>query len=132
MWYEFNSSAATPSHPVETWVPGLNYTPILPNTAISAINSGTTKNLHFQAPDLSVMEIVANGTAENMTWGAPYTVGNEKGINGTRIGSVVLTTGLRDGLEIHVQFQTNGTNMKDYIRAFDSVNWAEKEVPVGE
>lgn len=135
MWYDFNMSAATPNHTVGEWVAGLTYDGVLHNSAISAINNFNatppTKNVHFQAPDLSIMEIISNGTAEADAWDGSFVVGSQKGINGTRIGSVVLATGIGGGQEIHVFYQTNGTDMVDFIRALTDTNWAVKEVPVG-
>lgn len=134
MWYDFNTSAGTPTHKVGTWVSGLTYPDILHSSAISAINDFTatppTKNVHFQAQDLSIVEIISNGTAENDTWERHFVVGTENGINGTRIGSVVLDTGL-GGQEIHVIYQTNTTDMIDFIRDLTDPNWAIKPVPVG-
>ena len=134
MWYDFNLSAGTSNHTVGKWVSGLTYPDILHNSAVSAINDFTatppTKNVHFQAPDMSIVEIISNGTAENDTWERHFTVGTENGMNGTRIGSVVLDTGL-GGQEIHVIYQTNSTDMIDFIRDLTSPNWAIKPVPVG-
>ncbi|KAA8571435.1 hypothetical protein EYC84_001436 [Monilinia fructicola] len=59
MWYDFNASANTSSHPTQTWVAGLTYPDIVHNSAISAINDFTvtppTKNVHFQAQNLSIV-----------------------------------------------------------------------------
>jgi hypothetical protein len=92
---------------VNTWVAGLTYPNILHNSAIFAINDFTsilhTKNVHFQAPDLSIMEIITNGTAENDAWENVFVVGTEKGINGARVGSVVLETGIKGGQEFKVR-----------------------------
>ncbi|KAB8300880.1 hypothetical protein EYC80_002808 [Monilinia laxa] len=134
MWYDFNASANTSSHPTQTWVAGLTYPDIVHNSAISAINDFTvtppTKNVHFQAQNLSIVQIISNGTAENDTWERSFVVGTEKGVNGTRLGSVVLNSGL-GGQEIHVLFQTNTTNMVDFVRGLTDRNWAVLNVPVG-
>jgi hypothetical protein len=134
MWYDFNLSANTATHLPGTWVAGLTYSDFLHNSAISAINDFTavppTKNVHFQAQNLSIVEIISNGTAENDTWARNVVVGTEPGRNGTRIGSVVLETGL-GGMEIHVLFQTNSTNMRDFVRGLTDRIWAVQDVPVG-
>lgn len=131
MWYEFNNSTETPTHPVAQWVPGQSYGPIKPNSAISAIISNVTNFVHFQAPDFSILELEFDGFAENMTAGTPMTVGTEVGIPGTRIGSVVLDTGVVEGQDIHVLFQTNSSDMVDFVRTLDGNSWAEDFVPVG-
>ncbi|RAL65468.1 hypothetical protein DID88_001034 [Monilinia fructigena] len=50
--------------------------------AISAINDFTvtppTKKCHFQAQNLSIVELISNGTAENDTWERSFVVGTEK------------------------------------------------------
>jgi len=132
MWYDFDVSARSPTHPVKEWVTGLTYSPILPNSSISAINNNTTdsKLVHFQDPNYDIKEIIANGTAENDTWsGTTFDVGS--GIAWTRIGSVVLETGIGDGQEIHVMYQTNDTDMMDFTRTLDGGSWAPQYVPVG-
>lgn len=135
MWYDFNMSAGTANHTVGSWVTGLTYPDILHSSAISAINDFSvdppTKNVHFQTLDLFIVEIISNGTAENSAWESNYTVGTEKAMNHTRIGSVVLNTGIGGGQEIHVIYQTNATNMFDFIRDLTNTNWAIKPVPVG-
>ena len=98
MWFDFNLSAATETHKVGSWQRGLTYSNILHNSAISAINDFTsvphTKHVIFQAPDLSIVELISNGTAELDNWEAHMVVGTEKGINGTRIGSVIVNSGM--------------------------------------
>jgi len=132
MWYDFDASASSPTHPVHSWVSGLTYSPILPNTSISAINDNITdsKLVHFQDPNYDIVEIIANGTAENDTWsGTDFIVGS--GIPWTRIGSVVLETDIGEGQEIHVMYQTNDSDMMDFTRTLDGGSWASQNVPVG-
>jgi hypothetical protein len=76
------------------------------------------------------MEIISNGTAENGTLGRRFTVRTDNGIDGTRISSVVLDTGL-GAKRFHVIYQTNTTNMIDFPRDLTPPNWAVKLVPVG-
>lgn len=131
MWYEFNTSTKTPTHPVDQWVAGGTYGPIRPNSAISAIIYNGTNFVHFQATDSTVQELETKGLAENMTFGAPIPVGTEEGIPGTRIASVVLDTLVAGGQDVHVLFQTNSSDMVDFVRTLDGANWAEDFVPVG-
>lgn len=137
MWCDFNLSAATPNHTVGEWKEGLAYGNILDNSAISGISDFAAtppqKLIHFQDPDLNVVELIAVGhSGEEDYWQSqtPYMVGTQKGINGTRIGSDVLYTGIGGGQEIHVMFQTNSTNMVDWIRDLTDENWAQKTMPV--
>jgi hypothetical protein len=49
------------------------------------------------------MEIITNGTAEDDAWENVFVVGTEKGINGARIGGLVLETGIKGGQEFTVR-----------------------------
>lgn len=98
MWYDFNATAKNETHAVLEWQEGLKYPGLLKNTAISAINDFTsrphTKHVIVQDEELNILELVSNGTAENDMWDRSLVVGEEKGYDNTRIGSVILNTGM--------------------------------------
>lgn len=139
MWYDFNLSAATPYHTVGEWKAGQTYGNIMHNSAISGISdfvaSPPRKLIHFQTPELDVVELISIGHGgETDTWDnnqTPYIVGTVKGTNGTRIGSDVLYTGIGGGQEIHVMYQTNSSDMVDWIRDLTDENWAPKFMVAG-
>jgi hypothetical protein len=134
-----NLSAVTPYHTVGEWKAGQTYGNIMHNSAISGISdfaaSPPRKLIHFQTPELDVVELISIGHGgETDTWDnnqTPYIVGTVKGTNGTRIGSDVLYTGIGGGQEIHVMYQTNSSDMVDWIRDLTDENWAPKFMVAG-
>ncbi|KAI9875359.1 MAG: hypothetical protein M1830_008585 [Pleopsidium flavum] len=133
-WRDFNLSAISTGHPTGTWVKQLTYHPIHPNTSLSAINLPYTKNVnvHVQSPSNTITQLVATGVAETSIWGDSFPVGTVKGMQGTKIGSVVLKT-TEGGQEIHVFFQEEGggSGVVDFIRTLVGGTWARVVVPVG-
>lgn len=91
--------------------------------------------MHIQAPDNTIVELIATGAAENSSWGDSYQVGNPdvRAISGTKISSVVLNT-TQGGQEIHVLFQEEadaGRGVTDFVRTLVGGTWAQLTVPVG-
>ncbi len=113
----------------------LTYGPTHPNTSVAAINYASTKNVHVQAPNSTVIELVATGAAENTTWQDFYQVGNLdiEAMAGTKFSSVVLNT-TEGGQEIHVLFQEDadgGKSVSDFVRTLLGGTWAKFAVPMG-
>lgn len=159
-WKEFNLSANSTTHPSGTWIKRnytppprdsplpstagntnsqirseLTYAPTYGNTSVAAINYASTKNVHVQAPNSTIIELIANGAAEDTTWQDFYQVGNPdiKGMGGTKISTVVLNT-TEGGQEIHVVFQEDadrGKTISDFVRTLVGGTWAKLVVPVG-
>ena len=159
-WYDFNTSANSTTHKTGTWVKRkhtpspanselptlrattnsrprleLTYSPTHPNTAVAAINYASTKNVHVQAPNQTIVELIATGAAENTTWQDFYQVGNSdvRGMSGTKFSTVVLNT-TEGGQEIHVLFQEAadaGRGVSDFVRTLVGGTWARLVVPEG-
>lgn len=113
----------------------LTYGPTHPNTSVAAINYASTKNVLVQAPNNTVIELIATGAAENTNWQDFYQVANPdvKAMAGTKISSVVLNT-TEGGQEIHVLFQEaadGGRSISDFVRTLLGGTWAKFAVPMG-
>jgi len=157
-WFDFNNSAQITDHTTGAWVKGklhpspfpllylpyLSFTthitpikgltypiPLFPNTAITAITTSESKLVHFQLPNNTVREIIATGTAESSKWAPYYLDLDEKpALPGSRLGSVILNTA-QGGQEIHVFYQTNGSDISEFVRTLDGGSWAVDAVPMG-
>lgn len=55
-------------------------------------------------------------------------IDEQPALPGSNLGSVVLNTTL-GGQEIHVYYQTNGSDISEFVRTLDGVSWAEDVVP---
>ncbi|KAI9752050.1 MAG: hypothetical protein M4579_005778 [Chaenotheca gracillima] len=131
-WYDFNETAKTPTHPSNTWVKGNSIAGPTKDSAIAAIRvlPGTQKLVHAQLDGGIVREYVAEGAAELSNFTTYQSISGSPAIVGGRLGSVVLTTN-HGGQEIHVFYQTNGTDVTDFIRTLDGDTWSPNSVPTG-
>ncbi|KAI9876995.1 MAG: hypothetical protein M1830_005080 [Pleopsidium flavum] len=130
-----STSSSTPylsirnSHAVR--LTGLTYSTLYPNTGITAITTSESKLIHFQLSNNTVREVIATGTGETSRW-APYylDINEEPALPGSRLGSVILNTA-QGGQEIHVFYQTNGSDISEFVRTLDGGSWAVRAVPIG-
>ena len=91
--------------------------------------TGQNVLVHFQLANNTVRELNATVGAENSTWNAYLDVEGRAATPGSRIASVVLVTA-QGGKEVHVAYQTNGTDITDFVRTLDGGSWSEEALPL--
>ena len=71
------------------------------------------------------------GVAETLRWNSTFAIGNEAGLAGTSITCHNFFPSTSGPSGLHVFFQTNGTNIVEYVRGPDGGQWVSDFVPVG-
>ncbi|KAI9760935.1 MAG: hypothetical protein M1835_000074 [Candelina submexicana] len=129
-WFDFNESAATNGHKVGVWSKALTYPGPRPQSHITAITASKDQKLvHFQLANNTVRELIVEGTAESTIVRSYLDIKEKPALPGSHLGSVVLNTTL-GGQEIHVYYQTNGSDISEFVRTLDGLSWAEDVVPL--
>ena len=146
LWKDLNtSSASTASHPINKWTKGKS--PHLPSPDISTplkVNAanvtipvyqnssvGFTNYLYAQNPDLSVSGFNVTWAAEKTNIGPnqSFNVTGEKGLPGTHL-SVTALPNASGGNSLLVFYQTNGSDITEFVRDLDAGQWTSSSVPI--
>ncbi|KAI9714594.1 MAG: hypothetical protein M1812_006399 [Candelaria pacifica] len=125
-WKDFNvTGAQTPGHPSGMWNKGpAASTAIRPHSPISYSNY-----VYFQDQKNVVIGIAPVPKAESSTWGSSFKV--DTATPETQIASTTFFPNNEHGSELHVFFQTNGSDITEYIRPRDGGQFSSNAVPVG-
>ena len=144
-WKDFNTDQSnSSSHPLGNWNRGKNQGGRLMKATnrlsgpIAATEVRTNSSLafsnfaYFQDSKGEILGIEPNGTAEMLNWGPSFIVGNQNGILGTSIACQTFFPSTTGPTGIHVYFQTNGTDVVEYVRGQEGGQWASDFLPVAE
>ncbi|KAI9705860.1 MAG: hypothetical protein M1836_005266 [Candelina mexicana] len=125
-WKDFNTTGPqTPGHPSGIWNKGPTAsTAIRPHSPISYSNY-----VYFQDQKNAIIGLQPVPKAESSTWGSSFKV--DTATPETQIASTTFFPNNQHGSELHVFFQTNGSDITEYIRPRDEGQFSSNAVPVG-
>ena len=146
LWKDLNTSlAANNSHPINQWTKGRSFlasvlrllSPLKATTANVTIpvyeNSsvGYTNYLYVQRPDLSIGGLNVTWAAENTSIAndQDFVINGDKGLPGTHL-SVTALPDTSGGNSLLVFYQTNGTDVTEFVRDLDAGQWTSSQVPI--
>ncbi|KAL8740138.1 MAG: hypothetical protein Q9190_007127 [Brigantiaea leucoxantha] len=127
-WKEFNTDGSNSSaHPLGIWVQDETNksTPVSPSSSL-----GMSNHIFFQSPTEAINGLQVNPNAEKTEFGDVFPVGSSPGIPGT---SLAVTTFFPTDVatsQLHVFFQTNGSDVMEFIRGRDGGQWSSNVLPV--
>ncbi|MCJ1405830.1 hypothetical protein MMC11_009060 [Xylographa trunciseda] len=127
-WKDFNTEQTnTSTHPVGIWNRGpAAVVQVRTNSSMAFSN-----NLYFQESSNQILGIAPNGSAENLSWGPAFVVTAQSAMLGTSIACQTFFPSTTGPSGIHVYFQTNGTDIIEYIRGQEGGQWAFDDIPTG-
>lgn len=127
LWKDLNTSlASTPSHPINQWTKANVTIPVYGNSSV-----GFTNYLYVQHPDLSIGGYNLTWAAENTTIESSqdFIINGAKGLPGTHL-SVTALPNPSGGNSLLVFYQTNGTDISEFVRDLDVGQWTYSQVPI--
>ncbi|KAI9808912.1 MAG: hypothetical protein M1827_007137 [Pycnora praestabilis] len=127
-WKDLNTTLqSTTTHPINTWT---NSSVTIPNVSQNT-SVGYTNFLYAQREDLSISGFNVSWNAENTSIppSQTLTVNGEKGLAGTHL-SVTALPNDSGGNSLLVFYQTNGTDLKEFVRDLDQGQWTESSIPI--
>ncbi|MCJ1303324.1 hypothetical protein MMC08_006132 [Hypocenomyce scalaris] len=128
-WKDYNTTQTNSStHPLGVWnqgpvAAGIN---IQPNSSLAM-----SFYAYFQDSNNQIIGILPNTSSENSSWGASFIVGDETTLPGTSIECQTFSPSTDSPSVIYVFFQTNGTDLMEYVRPQFWGAWSTNSVPVG-
>lgn len=144
LWKDLNTTVnATAKHPIDTWTDS-KYSQVLPtsieltchlgNVTIPVYKNssmGFTNYLYVQNPDLSISGFNVTWAAENTSIDASETfvVNGDKGLPGTHL-SVTALPNKSGGNSLLTFYQTNGSDITEFVRDLDAGQWTSSSVPI--
>ena len=92
---------------------------------------GYTNYLYAQNPDLSISGFNVSWGAENTTIpaGQTFKINGAKGLPGTHL-SVTALPDSSGGNSLLAFYQTNGTDITEFVRDLDAGQWTSSSVPI--
>lgn len=103
--------------------------PVFQNTSL-----GYTNNLYYQNPDLTFSGVNVSWDAERTT--APlndpaqsFVINGQKGLPGSHLTLTSLPNN-SGGNSLLVFYQTNGSDITEFVRDFDAGQWTSSQVPI--
>jgi hypothetical protein len=134
-WYDFNLTTNYTGHATGEWVEGpLDYAPVKPHTAISAITQSSEKrHVIAQHGNNTVAEIIVASNAEMGFIERVNEVTKNAMMPYTKTTCRLITTEI--GVDLHVWLQLESSNgtcypLKEYARGVSTLLWAEGELDV--
>jgi hypothetical protein len=127
-WKDTNSSiAASITHPINNWT----NTSIAINGVNPSTSLGYTNYFYAQMAGTNMIQgYNVSWAAENTSLvGLPFTVQGDPGIPGTHMGVSALPT-QSGGNQIVVFYQTNGSDITEYIRDLEGGQWTSVDIPI--
>ncbi|MCJ1394598.1 hypothetical protein MMC18_007478 [Xylographa bjoerkii] len=127
-WKDFNTEQTnTSTHPLGIW----NRGPAAVDEVRTNSSMAFSNNLYFQDSNNQILGIALNGTAEDLSCGPAFVVTAESVMLGTSITCQTFFPSTTGPSGIHVYFQTNGTDIVEYIRGQEGGQWAFDYIPTG-
>ena len=115
---------------------------ILPNSSIARIRIGDSNNLiFFQDPSYHLKALQPVVSAENSSWGSILDVGSAITGPGSQMAATTMFQGNftrlhnltesenKFNLGFHVLFQTNGSDITEYVRSYTGGQWLSDVIP---
>ncbi|KAI9876342.1 MAG: hypothetical protein M1830_006739 [Pleopsidium flavum] len=127
-WKDFNTAAVnSTNHPLGVWTQGPTAaTSVRTNSPLSYDNF-----VYFQDPSNNIIGIQPDPSAESSSFKASFQVGGgATGVPNTRIASTTFYPTADTPSELHVFFQTNGSDITEYLRGQNGGQWSSNTVPV--
>lgn len=92
---------------------------------------GYTNFLYAQNPDLTISGFNVSWDAENTTIpdDGTFVINGAEGLPGTHL-SVTSLPDASGGNSLLVFYQTNGTDITEFVRDFDAGQWTSSSVPI--
>ena len=85
---------------------------------------------YFQDSNNQIVGIFPNASSEDSSWGASFIVGDGTALPGTSIECQTFYPSNDSPSGIYVFFQTNGTDIMEYVRPQFGGAWSTNSVPV--
>ncbi|MCJ1285807.1 hypothetical protein MMC26_005148 [Xylographa opegraphella] len=127
-WKDFNTEQTnTSTHPLGIW----NRGPAVAAEVRTNSSMAFSNNLYFQDSSNNVLGVAPSGTAEDLSWGPTFEVAAGTAMSGTSIACQTFFPSNTGPSGIHVYFQTNGTDIVEYIRNQEGGQWAFDYIPAG-
>ena len=100
--------------------------PVYQNSSV-----GFTNYLYVQNPDLSISGFNITWDAENTTSNVNqnFVINGERGIPGTHL-SVTALPNTSGGTSLLTFYQTNGSDITEFVRDLDAGQWTSSSVPI--
>lgn len=102
--------------------------PVVQNSSL-----GYTSYLYVQNPDLSISGFNVTFAAENTTIPTDpvdkFTINGAKGLSGTHL-SVTALPDSSGGYSLLALYQTNGTDITEFVRDLEQGQWTSSSVPI--
>lgn len=144
LWKDLNTTTVSNStHPINTWTISMFFLfslirrqltgsigdvsiPVFANSSM-----GYTNFLYAQNPDLSISGYNVSFAAENTTISndETFVINGAKGLAGTHL-SVTSLPDASGGNSLLAFYQTNGTDVTEFVRDFDAGQWTSSNVPI--
>ncbi|CAD6573250.1 MAG: hypothetical protein ASARMPREDX12_005920 [Alectoria sarmentosa] len=129
LWKELNTTlTGNSTHPVNVWTNSNISIPVVQNSSM-----GYTNYLYVQNPDLSISGFNVTFAAENTTIPSDpddtFVINGAKGLSGTHL-SVTSLPDSSGGNSLLAFYQTNGTDITEFVRDLDAGQWTSSSVPI--
>ncbi|KAL9592183.1 MAG: hypothetical protein Q9179_006973 [Wetmoreana sp. 5 TL-2023] len=127
LWKDLNTTLkSTSRHPIDQWNKANVAIPVYQNSSV-----GFTNYLYIQNPDLSIGGFNISWAAENTSIipNQDFIISGKKGLPGTHL-SVTALPDTSGGNSLLAFYQTNGTDITEFVRDLDAGQWTSSTVPI--
>ncbi|KAL8728501.1 MAG: hypothetical protein Q9181_005320 [Wetmoreana brouardii] len=127
LWKDLNITLnSTTRHPIDQWNKANVAIPVYQNSSV-----GFTNYLYIQNPDLSIGGFNISWAAENTNIipNQDFIISGDKGLPGTHL-SVTALPDTSGGNSLLAFYQTNGTDITEFVRDLDAGQWTSSTVPI--
>ncbi|KAL9137008.1 MAG: hypothetical protein Q9175_001792 [Cornicularia normoerica] len=129
LWKELNTTlVGNSTHPINQWTNSKISIPVAQNSSM-----GYTNYLYVQNPDLSISGFNVSFAAENTSIPkdahSTFVINGAKGLSGTHL-SVTALPDSSGGNSLLAFYQTNGTDITEFVRDLDAGQWTSSSVPI--
>ncbi|KAL8952386.1 MAG: hypothetical protein Q9222_001695 [Ikaeria aurantiellina] len=127
LWKDLNTTLkGTTQHPINEWTKTKVTIPVHPDSSV-----GFTNFLYVQNSDSSISGFNITWAAENtsINENENFTISGDKGLPGTHL-SVTALPDTSGGNSLLAFYQTNGTDITEFVRDLDAGQWTSSRVPI--
>lgn len=129
LWKDLNTTlVGNSSHPINEWTKSNISIPVFQNTSM-----GYTNYLYAQNPDLSISGFNVSFAAENTSIPTDpadtFVINGARGLPGTHL-SVTALPDSSGGNSLLAFYQTNGSDVTEFVRDLDAGQWTSSSVPI--
>ncbi|KAL2053207.1 hypothetical protein ABVK25_006532 [Lepraria finkii] len=127
LWKDLNTTVSgNDTHPINVWTQSDVTIPVFQNSSM-----GYTNYLYTQNPDLSISGFNVSWAAENTSIPSSdtFTINGAKGLAGTHL-SVTALPDSSGGNSLLAFYQTNGTDIMEFVRDLEVGQWTSTSVPI--